>query len=99
MPFTKETATEWGKKNKRGLSERTKILNELFDPNKATQVFEKLQEQALTGDLEAIRLFMAYCFGKPKESLDVTTDGDKISSLQVEIIRRSANEAANDSNI
>jgi hypothetical protein len=80
-------------KSKRGLAERTKLLNDLFDTEKAKQVFEHLQEKAISGDWEAVKLFMAYCFGRPKESLDITSDSDKVSGFVVEVIRTNGKTA------
>lgn len=80
MPFNSETASIAGKKSKRGLSERTKILDELFDKEKAKKVFQKLEAKALDGDNDAIKTYLAYCFGKPEAKIDVTSDGEKIGS-------------------
>ena len=76
--FNSETASLAGKKSKRGLSERTKILDELFDKEKAKQVFQKLEEKALGGDNDAIKTYLAYCFGKPESKVDITSDGESI---------------------
>ena len=72
--FTKETAALAGAKGKRGLSERTRILNEFFEDNKdkAQQILQNIQDKALQGDMEAIKLYMGYGFGKPKESMEIT---------------------------
>jgi hypothetical protein len=47
----------------------------------------KVQE----GDTQAIKTWLEYRFGKPKQQLDVTTDGDKInvvpSKLSIEVIK------------
>lgn len=86
--FTSETASLAGKKSKRGISERTKILDQLFDGDKAKQVFQKLESQALEGNMDAIKTYLAYCFGKPEAKIDLTSDGEQIgynlSSLSVE---------------
>lgn len=78
MGFTSETAGDAGKKSKRGLSERTKILNALFDEDKAKKVFQKLEGEALNGNMDAIKTYLAYCFGKPEAKLDITSDGEAI---------------------
>ncbi len=76
--FNSETASEAGKKSKRGLSERTKVLNALFKEEKAKEVFEKLEALAVGGDMDAIKTYLAYCFGKPEAKLDITSDGEQI---------------------
>ena len=71
MPFDSNSASEAGKKSKRGLSERTQLLNELFNPDKAKKIWEKLEKDAEAGDMDAIKTYLAYVFGKPKESVDL----------------------------
>ncbi len=78
MAFSSETASEAGKKSKRGLSERTKILNDLFKEDKAKAIFLKLEEKAEAGDMDAIKTYLAYCFGKPEAKIDITSDGEQI---------------------
>lgn len=47
----------------------------------------KVQE----GDTQAIKTWLEYRFGKPKQQLDVTTDGEKInvvpSKLSIEVVK------------
>lgn len=86
MPFDSETASQAGQRGKRGLSERTKILNALFDETKAKEVFEQLQTKALNGDMEAIKLYLSYCFGKPKETIDLQSGDKPLNKLIVEVI-------------
>lgn len=78
--FTSESAREAGKKSKRGLSERTKVLNELFDTEKAKSIFAKLEVLALDGNMDAIKTYLAYCFGKPESKVDITSDGEQIGA-------------------
>lgn len=78
VPFTSETASAAGKKSKRGLSERTKILDKLFNKETAEQIFRKLEQKALDGDNDSIKTYLAYCFGKPESKIDVTSDGEAI---------------------
>jgi len=42
-------------------------------------VIVKLKEVASTGDVPAIKLFLEYYVGKPKDSLDITSDGGAIN--------------------
>lgn len=78
IPFTSETAREAGKKSKRGVTERIKWLNELIKADNAKLVFKQLEDKALSGDLEAIKTYLGYCFGKPETKVDVTSDGEGI---------------------
>ena len=47
-----------------------------------------LRSRALKGDTKAIDLLLSYTYGKPKQSVDVTTDGEKISNMPYIIIQR-----------
>jgi len=76
--FNSTTASEAGKRSKRGLSERTKILNALFKEEKAQAIFLKLEQLAEAGDMDAIKTYLAYCFGKPETKVDITSDGEQI---------------------
>ena len=78
MAFTSETAKEAGQKSRRGISERAKILNALFKEETAQTIFIKLEEKAIAGDMDAIKTYLAYCFGKPEAKLDITSDGEQI---------------------
>ena len=49
---------------------------------------EKVWELALDGDLAAARLIYEYCDGKPPQSLDVTTGGEKLPQAANVIIVR-----------
>jgi len=76
--FNSERASEAGRKSKRGMSERTKLLNSMFNEEKAKQIFAELEKQAVEGDMDAIKTYLAYCFGKPEAKLDITSDGEQI---------------------
>jgi len=77
--FNTDTGREAGKRSKRGVGERTKILNELFDGDKAKTIFHKLEDLATEGNMDAIKTYLAYCFGKPESKLDITSDGEQIA--------------------
>lgn len=42
-------------------------------------VIVKLKEVANTGDIPAIKLFLEYYIGKPKDSIDITSNGDTLN--------------------
>jgi hypothetical protein len=54
----------------------------------AEAIIEALKRQAKAGNVKASQLLLDRGFGKVKESIDITTDGDKInkSQIQIEII-------------
>ena len=47
---------------------------------KLNEVFAGLQDMALTGDIKAITLYLSYVLGKPKETKDITSNGESISN-------------------
>ena len=55
----------------------------------AEQILEALKRQAKAGNVKASQLLLDRGFGKVKESIDITTDGEKINQapkIQIEII-------------
>jgi hypothetical protein len=54
----------------------------------AEEIINALKRQAKAGNVKASQLLLDRGFGKVKESLDITTDGEKINkpSIQIEII-------------
>lgn len=81
MKFDRQSAKEAGAKSKRGASERTKLLNELLNPKKAKDIFKKLEEKAEQGDMDAIKTYLAYCFGKPKETHDIGLSEEAVNII------------------
>ena len=49
-------------------------------PEKLAQVLNKMYSLAKTGDKHAAALYLSYIIGKPKESLDITSGEQPISS-------------------
>ena len=70
------------------------LANVLGEENKdgktaAEQIIEAMRRKANAGDTKAAALLLDRGWGKIKESLDITTDGEKINnkpSIQIEII-------------
>ena len=54
----------------------------------AEQIIEAIRRRANAGDVKAANLLLERGWGKVKEKIDITTDGQKINqpSIQVEII-------------
>lgn len=73
--FTKETAKKAGKKSKRGESKKTKAIKELLSPH-ADDVSLQLVISAKDGQPWAVKLFMEYLYGKPKQEIDFNQAGD-----------------------
>lgn len=45
--------------------------------------FTALEAGVQEGNYKFVRLFFEYRFGKPKEKLDVTTNGESISAIKI----------------
>jgi hypothetical protein len=54
------------------------LLNKCWTTAQREDCIRKLATLANDGDLDAIKLLMAYTFGKPKESVDLTSTGDVV---------------------
>ena len=67
------------KKDEQKLIERLSPLEDL--------AHEKLKEAVTEGEQWAIKLYFEYMYGRPKQTMDITSDGDKITNVQVEVIR------------
>lgn len=52
------------------------LMDSVADP---AMVINKLWSRIEEGDTKAIDIWMRYRFGMPKQSIDVTTDGEKIA--------------------
>ena len=78
---TKSTKPDDKRKNQgRALIER--YLNEDFSYEDLRRVFTKLMEQAVEkGDTKSASLLLSYVLGRPKESKDITTNGESINQV------------------
>lgn len=100
MPWNTETARLAGKKSKRGPGARAALLDHLFDDKAATKIFKQLELQAINGDMEAIKTYLAYCFGKPEAKLDISIDEssydlDKLTTEQLKTLYEIQSSIAN----
>ena len=43
--------------------------------------FEALEKGIISGEFPYVKLFMEYRFGKPKDSLDITSKGESVKSI------------------
>jgi len=50
------------------------------------EVWKRLADRVNDGSDTAIKTWLSYRYGQPKQSVDHTTDGDKIESVTVRII-------------
>jgi len=80
-----------GKKGRSGRVSKAKILglaellDEAWPPARRCDFFQKLVAMGEAGNMDAIKLLMAYAFGKPSETVNLqSTDAITISVKYVE---------------
>jgi len=67
-----------GRKSKAAEQKLIEQLDNIID---SKDVILQLNKLVSKGDFRAIQLYFQYRWGKAKEQIDVTTNGDKISSI------------------
>lgn len=75
MPFDSKTGKQAARKQKRGEAKATKAIKELLSPH-AAKVSLQLVTAAHAGEPWAVKLFMEYLYGKPKQTIEMGTVGD-----------------------
>ena len=66
-----------GRKPKFDEDELLGLINKAWPRSARVEAFEKLAERARRGDLEALKLLLAYSYGKPKERHELTGKNGK----------------------
>jgi hypothetical protein len=66
-----------GRKSK---ADEIKIIEQMDAIAAPSEAWAALWGKVQEGDTAAIKTWLEYRFGKPKQSLDVTTDGEKINT-------------------
>lgn len=76
--FNSQSAKEArAKQGPRGESKIRKLIRELADKQSTVDVFNKLMAMAKAGDMDAIKTYLAYVVGKPKDTVVLTGDEEK----------------------
>ena len=71
----REGAGRKGRAHELGL---IKLLDECVNEDDRRKLFGVLKEKSLKGDMRAIELLLSYLYGKPKQSVDMTSGGETI---------------------
>lgn len=96
MPFDKETAKRAREKAApRGESKIKKLIREAADKETTMEVFNKLAQLAKGGDMDAIKTYMAYVVGKPRDTIVLT--GDEETPITFKVDERFLNQLINGS--
>jgi hypothetical protein len=64
-------------------ADEIKIIEQMDAIAIPEKAWRKLWELCEKNDSQALKLWLSYRFGMPKQSLDVTTDGDKITGFDI----------------
>lgn len=85
MAFDSESGKEArAKAAPRGESRLKKLFKEYADAEDVKELFEVLKKKAIQEeDLDATKVLLSYLLGKPKEYVDVTTNGESINSIRI----------------
>ena len=70
-------------------ADEEKLIEKLDDIIDSKEAIKQLHELLSKGDFRAIQLYFQYRWGKPKEQIDVTTNGDSLQPNQITFIKSS----------
>jgi hypothetical protein len=67
-----------GRKSKAEEMGLAALLDECWTVEQRKKCIKQLAKNAEAGDMDSIKLLLSYTFGKPKESVDLTGDGEVV---------------------
>jgi hypothetical protein len=50
-------------------------------------VWNKVSHLVMNGDMTAIKIWIEYRLGKPKQSMDITSGGDRLPTMTIEYVK------------
>ena len=62
-------------------ADEIKLIEQMDAIAAPSEAWAALWGKVQEGDTQAIKTWLEYRFGKPKQQLDVTTDGEKLNSV------------------
>lgn len=77
---------------RKGKAEEIQLIEKLGPM--APDAFDAIAKGVKTGDYSYVKLFMEYYAGKPRERVDITSLGEKLQNIQVEIIRNTVDKGS-----
>jgi hypothetical protein len=60
-------------------ADEIKIIEQMDAIAAPEEAWEKLWELCKAGDMQAVKTWLNYRFGMPKQKMDITTDGERIT--------------------
>lgn len=77
-----------GRRPKFAEGELLGLINKAWPKRQRVEAFAKLVERAGRGDLEALKLLLAYSYGKPRERHEITgKDGGAVQISIIEVVK------------
>ncbi len=70
-----------GRAGRKPKADEIKIIENMDAVKVPRDVWQSLANKVDEGDVSAIRLWLSYRFGQPKQSIDHTTNGQSINAL------------------
>jgi hypothetical protein len=68
-------------------ADEIKLIEQMDGIMAPDEAWQKVAKLCQNGDIQALKLWIEYRFGKPKQSVDLTSGGDKLPSLTVEFVK------------
>lgn len=72
-------------------ADEIKIIEQMDSVLVPQSVWESLAELVENKDVQAIKLWLSYRYGQPKQNIDIESQGEKITGFTLEVIHK--NEA------
>ena len=73
-------------------SEALGLIEQMDDRLPSDKVLDKLASLVNEGDFQAIKLWLSYRFGQPKQNIDHTTQGEKINQPQITVLSKASED-------
>ena len=80
-----------GKAGRKPKADELKLIEHMDSVLVPQEAWEALAELVTEKDVQAIRLWLSYRYGQPKQSIDIESQGEKITGFTLEVIHK--NEA------
>ncbi len=78
--------TKGNKGGRKPKADEQKLIERLDNIIDSDEVIKKMYDMIKQGNYQAVKLYLEYRFGKPKESIDVTTNGDNVGFGKITFI-------------
>ncbi len=73
---------------RRPKADELKLIEQMDAVLAPEDVWQKVASLCKQGDMQALKTWIEYRYGKPKQSMDLTTDGDKLTDFTVTLVNK-----------